>query len=76
MAQEMNRLVQLARTRAEIRRKQRSRLYGGLVEMDLSDVNLELLSTLASHSLTALKNAILYEETQIGRASCRERVSY
>jgi len=64
MAQEMNRLVQLARTRAEIRRKQRSRLYGGLVEMDLSDVNLELLSTLASHSLTALKNAILYEETR------------
>ena len=64
MAHEMTRLVQLARTRAEMRRKKRARMEHGAAEMDMSDVNLELLSTLASHSMTALKNAILYEETR------------
>jgi diguanylate cyclase (GGDEF)-like protein len=64
MATEMNRLVQLARTRAEMRKKKRALLERGGAEMDMSDVNLELLSTLASHSMTALKNAILYEETR------------
>jgi diguanylate cyclase (GGDEF)-like protein len=64
MAADMHRLVDLARNRAEARRRKAGRIGGVPVPLDLSDVNLELLSTLASHSLTALKNAILYEEAR------------
>jgi len=64
MAVEMNRLVDLARDRAAARRRRQAKTVGYMADRDLSDVNLELLSTLASHSLSALKNAILYEETR------------
>ena len=63
MAEEMSRLVQLAGSRVQARRR-RGGHAGTPRDIDLSDVNLELLSSLASHSLTALKNAILYEETR------------
>ncbi len=70
MASELTELVSLAKVRMEKREEQRRKALlrrgNGAIPLnpDDAEINLELLSTLASHSLSALKNAIIFEETR------------